>query len=82
MTMLSSASNVRQKLRDGVAAAPYKVFTHWPDCTISDVGSPRLSHIVGRRPAELPEFGSDLGLVIFRPWLLGPSAVTSCGLRW
>jgi N-acyl-D-aspartate/D-glutamate deacylase len=51
---------VRQMLRDGVAAAPYKLFTDWPDCAISDVGSPELSHIVGRRLAELvPEYGTD-----------------------
>ncbi|HXC75967.1 MAG TPA: amidohydrolase family protein [Candidatus Acidoferrum sp.] len=51
---------VRQMLRDGVAAHPYKLFTDWPDCTISDVGSPELAHIVGRRLAELvPEFGTD-----------------------
>jgi N-acyl-D-aspartate/D-glutamate deacylase len=51
---------VRQMLRDGVAAAPYKLWTDWPDCTISDVGSSTLSHIVGRRLADLvPEFGYD-----------------------
>jgi N-acyl-D-aspartate/D-glutamate deacylase len=51
---------VRQLLREGVAAAPYKLWTDWPDCTISDVGSPKLSHIVGRRLGDLvPEYGYD-----------------------
>lgn len=51
---------VRQMLREGAAAAPYRLWHDWPDCTISDVGSPSLSHLVGRRLADLvPEYGTD-----------------------
>jgi N-acyl-D-aspartate/D-glutamate deacylase len=51
---------VRQMLREGAAAAPYRLWHDWPDCTISDVGSPSLSHLVGRRLADLvPEYGAD-----------------------
>jgi N-acyl-D-aspartate/D-glutamate deacylase len=51
---------VRQMLREGAAAAPYKLWTDWAECTISDVGSPSLSGVVGRRLADLvPEYGYD-----------------------
>jgi N-acyl-D-aspartate/D-glutamate deacylase len=51
---------VRQMLREGAAAAPYRLWHDWPDCTVSDVGSPSLSHLVGRRLADLvPEYGTD-----------------------
>jgi N-acyl-D-aspartate/D-glutamate deacylase len=51
---------VRQMLREGAAAAPYKLWTDWAECTISDVGSPSLSDVVGRRLADLvPEYGDD-----------------------
>jgi N-acyl-D-aspartate/D-glutamate deacylase len=51
---------VRHMLREGAASAPYRLWTDWANCTISDVGCPSLFAVVGRRIGDLvPEWGTD-----------------------